>query len=752
MSSFIARGSALAGGAALLAFAIAFSPTFGRTVVRADEPTRPAPRLVSSTYLGDVRYDAGRAIAVDASGYLYVAGGRQQADNTDADAFVAKFDPTGSVLLWRTTIGGNQPDEASGVAVDAAGNVHITGWTSSAPSNPPGRPAFPTTPAARQPTYGGGPSDAFVAVLSPSGALVYSSFLGGSGEDAGTDIALDETGVATLTGWTRSADFPLMRPLQVSLAGGSDAYITRVSADKSALLYSTYLGGRSDDKAARLALDGAGQVHVAGATSSADFPTAWPLQATFAGGDADAFVAALDPGGASLIYSTYLGGSGHDEARDVALDISGHAYLTGTTDSPDFPTTEALQLALASPPLADAFVAKLRPHGAGLVYSTYLGSRGGHAIAVDASGGVFVTGDGVQVARLHASGTSFAYTFWGIGGSALALGSNGHAYVTGKTLSNLLPTLNAYQARNGGMFSSRGREDAFVTRISSTAAPPPAVEEDGPGVSYTGTWSESRLPEHSGGRAVRSAEPGARATFAFSGTGVQLVGYRRESSGALLVTLDSVPWGNVDTYASPTEAQALLVSITGLPPGAHTLSLEVASFKNARSHGNDVFIDGFTVLGGAPTATPTPTPTPEPTATPTPTPRPAPIVRIEENDRVSVRYSGKWYGNTSSIHSRRRANLAMNPGARATLTFTGTGVRWIGYRDEWSGRARVRLDGIAVAIIDTYSSPAQRQPVVFATSGLAPSLHTLTIEVLGDQNEASAGSWIWIDAFDVVIP
>ena len=555
------------------------------------------PTLAYSTYRGDVRRDYGNALALDATGAAFVAGGFNAGDNTDTDVFVAKFDPTGRTLLWRTQIRGQLSEEAAGIAIDSAGNLHITGVTGSGPSSPPGRPEYPRTPDALQPAYGGGSSDAFVSVLGPDGTLLYSTFLGGSGEDKGTAIALDAAGHAYLAGQTSSTDFPLAHPAQATLGGGYDAWIARMNASGSRLVYSSYLGGTGDDGASSLALDASRHAYVAGTTSSADFPTVNALQAAFHGGASDAFVSKVARRGRRLLYSTYLGGSNADQGRGVAVDGAAHVYVTGTTDSPDFPTANPLEAALGAPPGADAFLAKLERGGDDFVFSTFLGAKGGNGVAVDGDGNAYVTGGSVLAARVDSAGSTLGYALWSMGGNAIAVDGRHDAYVTGGTFSNLLPTLNAQQPRNGGMFSARGRDDAFLVKIAAAETPPPAIEEGDERVSYAGTWVADEAPGHSGGRAVFSDEPGATVSISFTGTGVQLIGRREESSGLARITTESTPlWGSLDTYASPPEEQALLVSITGLPAGLHTLTVSVEGARGPRGQGSRVWIDGFNVL------------------------------------------------------------------------------------------------------------------------------------------------------------
>ncbi|HEX9187207.1 MAG TPA: SBBP repeat-containing protein, partial [Vicinamibacteria bacterium] len=265
------------------------------------------------------------------------------------------------VLVYSTYVGGSRDESALAIAADGAGNVFVTGWTSSTD--------FPTAGPPLQGTYAG-TTDVFVAKLSPTSGLVYSTYLGGAGTDFGAGIAVDAEGSAYLTGETTSTNFPTAGPpFQPASAGGHEAFVAKLGPTSS-LVYSTYLGGSGYDIGYGIAVDDAGGAYVTGTTDSWDFPrVGLPLQAA-PGGGFDAFVAALGPT-STLVYSTYLGGVGEDSGLGVAADAAGNAYLTGRTDSVDFPT--------AGPPLqasiggsTDAFVAKLSP-AAGLAYCTFLG-------------------------------------------------------------------------------------------------------------------------------------------------------------------------------------------------------------------------------------------------------------------------------------------------------------------------------------------------------------------------------------------
>jgi len=294
------------------------------------------------------------------------------------------------VLAYSTYLGGSGTDAAYGIAVDSSGSAYLTGSTNSADAD------FPTINSL-QPAASG--AYAFVAKLNPSGsALVYSTYLGGSVQDQGLGIAVDNSGNAYITGATVSFDFPTMNPLQPANAGGQDAFVTELNPSGSALVFSTYLGGSGSEYGFAIAVDSSGSVCVIGNTSSRyDFPVKNPLNIIFDYNEfgTKAFVSKFTPLGSDFIYSTYLGGTGSDAGYGVKVDSSGSAYVTGYTSSLDFPLVNPFQSALGSS--ADAFVAKFTPLGT-LAYSSYLGSGGpnaasaAHAIALDSAGNAYVAG------------------------------------------------------------------------------------------------------------------------------------------------------------------------------------------------------------------------------------------------------------------------------------------------------------------------------------------------------------------------
>jgi hypothetical protein len=363
--------------------------TFGGSLDAFVAKLSPAGALVYSTYLGGTGQEQGLGIAVDSAGAAYVTGytnGGFPTLNAEqntfggggADAFVAKLGPTG-VLIYSTYLGGPQNDQAHGIAADSTGAAYVVGYTSGG--------GFPTLNA-EQNTFGGGSDDAFVTKLSPTGALVYSTYLGGTGGDVGNGIGVDSTGAAYVTGYT-TGGFPTLNAEQSTFGGGSDAFVTKFSPT-GALVYSTYLGGTALDQGLGIAVDSTGAVCVTGFTGGA-FPTLNAEQNTFGGGTTDAFVAKLGPTGA-LVYSTYLGGTGTEQGTAIAVDSTGAAFVTGFTNG-NFPTLSAVQNGYGGG-IDDAFIANLNPSGA-LLYSTYLGGTGtdqGYAIATDGTGAAYVAG------------------------------------------------------------------------------------------------------------------------------------------------------------------------------------------------------------------------------------------------------------------------------------------------------------------------------------------------------------------------
>jgi Beta-propeller repeat/Dockerin type I domain len=460
------------------------------------------PVLSYSTYLGGNNNDYATAIAVDGAGNAYVTGaaglnfptttGAFQTNygGSGGDAFVTKLNAAGTALIYSTYLGGSGVDTGRGIAVDGSGNAYVTGQTASA--------NFPTTAGAFQTGHAsdGSEDDAFVTELNAGGtALVYSTYLGGNNYDDGYGIAVDSSGNAYVTGSTQSSDFPTSTgAFQTSFGGNSDAFVSKLNASGSSLVYSTYLGASSIDYGRGIALDASGDAYVTGA-ASANFPTtAGAYQTTVGGTFSDAFVSKLNTSGTALIYSTFLGGNGTDNGNGIAVDSSGNAFVTGSTYSTNFPTTTgAFQTSYGGS--QDAFVTKLNSAGSALIYSTYLGGNNedyGSAIAVNAAGNAILTGtawssnfpttpDAFQtssgggtidafVTEMNVNGTALAYSTY-LGGNGvdfglgIALDGSGNAYIAGETGSTNFPTTaGAYQTTLGPNL------DAFIAKVDF--APP----------------------------------------------------------------------------------------------------------------------------------------------------------------------------------------------------------------------------------------------------------------------------------------
>lgn len=296
--------------------------------------------LAYSTYLGGSGSDLAFAVAVDAQGSFHVAGSTTSTSFPTAsayqaslrgmrDAFVAKFNPAGSTLLYSTYLGGDADDVSYSISVDAAGSAYVAGITQSE--------NFPTA-AALQGAYEGG-TDVFVTKLTPAGsALVYSTYLGAGFFEDCFSIAVDASGSAYVAGSTESATFPVTSPYQAQKRAGADIFVTKISPSGKTRVYSTFLGGNGEDRANAIAVDSQGNATITGYTLSSDFPVLEGVQATY-GGNQDAFVASLNATGLALLYSTYLGGNDKDTATAVALDTVGNAVVAGTTFSSNFAIT-----------------------------------------------------------------------------------------------------------------------------------------------------------------------------------------------------------------------------------------------------------------------------------------------------------------------------------------------------------------------------------------------------------------------------
>lgn len=388
--------------------------------------------IVFSTYLGGDDADLGQGIAVDSSGNVFVAGDTRSTNfpttanafqtnfGGNQGAFVAKLNSTGDSLTYSTYFG-NSDNEVTRMAINSSGDVYLLGVTGE---------GLPTTVGAFDVSYGG-VGDAYIAKLNHSGtSLLFSTYLGGGGQELPGGIVLDSADNVYAVGYTGSSDFPTT-PGVLNETGFSDAFISKLNSSGSALIYSTHFGNQTF--ASAIAVDATGNVFLTGNTSSTDFPvTPGAFQPTLAG-SSDAFVAKLNPSGSSLMYSTFLGGTNIDSGNDIAIDPSGSAYITGNTRSPDFPLANAVQDTYGGSFFqfyGDAFVTKLNPTGGAVFYSTFLGG-----IDDDRGTGIFVD-------------------------------SLGGAYVTGSTSSSNFPLVGLLQPNYGGA------TDAFIAKITDSQSEP----------------------------------------------------------------------------------------------------------------------------------------------------------------------------------------------------------------------------------------------------------------------------------------
>ncbi|HEX8558398.1 MAG TPA: SBBP repeat-containing protein, partial [Pyrinomonadaceae bacterium] len=331
--------------------------------------------LIYSTYLGGGESsEFGQAVAVDSAGSAYITGVTFSDDFPTAnaiqgtfgggsvDAYLAKFTPAGDALVYSTYLGGGANDSGFGVAVDSAGNAYVVGETEST--------NFPTF-SPLQATNAGG-RDAFVSkVKSDGSAFIFSTYLGGSGDiDIAQAVAVDSAGLPVVVGQTNSANFPTANAFQGTNGGTiitQDAFLTKLNAAGTALVYSTYFGGAGGEIAFGVAVDSAGNPYIAGATASTNtLPTANAVQCA-RGGGSDAFVAKFNANASAPFYSTYLGGGENDQGRAVAIDSAGNAYVAGATFSANFPTVNPIQSAFAggSGFAGDAILFKLSDASAG---------------------------------------------------------------------------------------------------------------------------------------------------------------------------------------------------------------------------------------------------------------------------------------------------------------------------------------------------------------------------------------------------
>jgi uncharacterized repeat protein (TIGR01451 family) len=587
------------------------------------------PTLVYSTYLGGGGDDLGSSIAVDSNNNVYIAGTTSSvnfplqnaafgANAGLADIFVTKIDATAANIVYSTYVGGSGLDRGDGIAIDSGGNAYVVGRVDSSSIN------FPTTAGSFAPTYRGGDFDGVVLKLNAQGnSLVYSAFLGGEENDSTEGVVVDAAGSAYVTGGTKSIGFPTTgNSYQGNRGGDTDAFLTKINAAGSSLLYSTYLGGAGTDRGSGVAIDSNGNAYLAGFTGSGDFPTADAFQNDFGGGF-DAFVAQIDTklsGVNSLVFCSYLGGTADDKAYGIALDTAiNNFYVVGQTSSSNFPVLSPAQPASGGG--FDAFIAKISVSGV-KAYATYLGGSGddrGTGIAVNSAGAAYVTGftsspnfptvsplqgskgggSDAFVAKLSAVGSAFLYSTY-LGGNGnetsvstvtstnpIALDSSDNAYITGYTASNNFPTTpSPLQGANAG-----GASDAFVAKISDSA---PVAD-----------FTLSATPSS------QTVNPGSGTTYTVTVTPVG--GFT--GNVALSVTGQSVDTNaafnppSVSITDSSSQTSVLTITTTGAtPPGTYPLTIVGVNGSLQHSAGVSLIVPGATSANLSVTKTASPNP------------------------------------------------------------------------------------------------------------------------------------------------
>lgn len=502
------------------------------------------------------------------------------------DGFVFELGPSGATS-YVTYLGGNDNDGAFGVAVDASGNAYVTGFTFSTnfPTQSALYPAL-NNGTVSNPTF----EDAFVTEVNPSGTvLVYSTYLGGSDNDFGAGIAVDTAGEAFITGGSTSTDFPATTGAFQTQCGTdglcnagnglifSDVFVTKLAAGGGTLSYSTYLGGSSDDTGLAIALDGSANIYVTGQTTDDNLNTVtddFPIVAGGFGGSygagsnaagSNAFVSKLNPAGhgtSDLIYSSYLGGSTADAGLGIAVDATGNAYVTGSTLSSDFPSTNAFQTSLSGN--SDAFITEVAAGGASLGYSSYLGGTGDE----------------------NFDPTSSAFL-----GGALVVDSLAHVYTAGTTTSSSgFPSAGAplQSAYGGGPF------DAFAAIVSPTTTPdfnisattPAAVA---PGTSGTSTVTLTALNGYNFGVNLACSVTGTGAPLPACGTTSFSTNPLTPSGSGATSTLTITTSGPSAAMARPSKFYyAMWLPVAGI-------SLVAMGFRSGRSRRQKLL--GFLMIG-----------------------------------------------------------------------------------------------------------------------------------------------------------
>ena len=562
-----------------------------------NQPLLIDPSLDYSTFIGGSGRESGSRIFVDSSGSIYAMGDTASSDfptttgvyqsalGGDYDVYVLKLNSDGKSLAYATYFGGSGNDYGYCMDVDNSGNAYLTGRTASSD--------FPATTGAYQSVYGGGSYDVFVSKLNPDGSILdYSTYLGGENYEYGYGISVDGDGNAYVTGYARAA-FPVTGDAyQSEVSGKSDAFVSIFNSDGSSLIYSTLFGGDGYEYGYGIDLDNDGNLYVTGKTKSSDYPVTSGAYQETTGGDYDVFLFEMNINEKNFTYSTYIGGSEEDVGNGIIVDDDKNIYITGYTESSDFPVTaDAYQSVLSGDD--DVFILRLNSDGNSLDYSTYLGGSGdeeGSNIVLDSNGNACITGytessdfpvtvdayqstlggdDDAFVLKLNSDGSNLDYSTYlgGSGadhGSDISIDDSGTLYVTGYTADSGFPvTSDAYQDVYGG-----GTYDAFILEIA-----------DHPQVTFTISPQEGNAPLEvvCNGTTVDSSITGYMWLFGddlsqvYSGQNVK---HTFSASGSYdvrhaIVTADGTYWKNETGYitvGAPVTVNFTASETTGYAP------------------------------------------------------------------------------------------------------------------------------------------------------------------------------------------
>ena len=446
--------------------------------------------LIYSTYIGGSDLDLSYSVALDSSLNTYITGftlsssfpilnGFNDTYSGNTDCFVMKLNATGNGIVYSTFLGGGGYDQGSSIKVDSGNNAFVTGYTTS--------PDFPTKSAYCDNLVG--VKDVFILKLNSTGnGLIFSTYIGGTNEEQGTEIAIDDLGNSYVTGFTESSNFPVKDALYSSHKGGTkDCFVMKLNGTGNGLIYSSYIGGTEVDIGQSITVDSSGCAYVTGETGSSSFPTKNGYDSSYNGGIYDSFVFKLSASGSELIYSTFIGGANTEYGSSIAIDTANNVYVTGRTLSSNFPCANAFDSSYNGG--IDIFVLKLDSIRGRLNFSTYIGGSGddiGNAIAVDSLGNSYITGYSASsnfpmkhpidsslggiadciVFELDNQGKNLLYSTY-IGGSdslgelgwAITVDSSRCAYVVGLTYASNFPIVDGYDDSRGGGY------DGFLFKI-----------------------------------------------------------------------------------------------------------------------------------------------------------------------------------------------------------------------------------------------------------------------------------------------